>query len=199
MTITYFGYGSLVNTRTLGPQAVAEAGTLSGWRREWRAWWRPEGAENLPKICTLTVRRAADTAIRGVMVSEPAERLAELDARERRYRRIDGIGPSFRRDSDGTAGAASAFLYEADSEIRRPGTDEHPILQSYVDCVLAGFYAFWGEEGVRHFIETTDGWDAPMLADRSAPRYPRAQALDADLLALFDEQLAGTGLRYIEA
>ena len=72
MTITYFGYGSLVNTLTLGPQAVAEAGTLSGWRREWRAWWRPEGAENLPKICTLTVRRAADTAIRGVMVSEPA-------------------------------------------------------------------------------------------------------------------------------
>ena len=82
MTITYFGYGSLVNTRTLGPQAVAEAGTLAGWRREWRAWWRPVGAENLPKVCTLTVRRAEETAIRGVMVSEPAERLAELDARE---------------------------------------------------------------------------------------------------------------------
>ncbi|WP_186389360.1 gamma-glutamylcyclotransferase [Stappia sp. TSB10P1A] len=197
MTITYFGYGSLVNTRTLGPQARAEAGTLAGWRREWRAWWRPVGAENLPKVCTLTVRRAEDTTIRGVMVSEPAERLAELDARERRYRRIDGIGPSFRRDGDGASGAAGAFLYEADSEIRRPGDDDHPILQSYVDCVLAGFHAFWGEEGVRHFIETTDGWDAPMLADRAAPRYPRAQQIEPDLLGLFDRLLAQTGLRRI--
>lgn len=197
MTITYFGYGSLVNTRTLGPKAVAEAGTLAGWRREWRAWWRPVGADNLPKVCTLTVRRAEDTAIRGVMVSEPAERLAELDARERRYRRIDGIGPSFRRDSDGASGAPGAFLYEADSEIRRPGNGDHPILQSYVDCVLAGFHAFWGEEGVRHFIETTDGWDAPMLADRAAPRYPRAQQIEPDLLGLFDRLLAETGLRRI--
>ena len=51
---------------------------------------------------------------------------------------------------------------------------------------------------MRHFIETTDGWDAPMLADRSAPRYPRAQVLDAGLLALFDGLLATTGLRYIK-
>ena len=62
MQITYFGYGSLVNTRTLGPQASAVAGTLDGWRREWRAWWRADGSAERPGNCTLTVRRDPQSA-----------------------------------------------------------------------------------------------------------------------------------------
>lgn len=198
MQITYFGYGSLVNTRTLGPQASAVAGTLDGWRREWRAWWRADGSAERPGNCTLTVRRDPQSAIQGVMVSEPAERLAVLDAREKRYVRVtDGIAGAFRCDPRGKPASEGAFLYEADAEIRHWGDDDHPILQSYVDCVMAGFHAFWGDEGVRRFIATTDGWHAPMLADRTAPRYPRALEIDADLLAFFDDLLAEQGVRYI--
>ncbi|MAA98331.1 MAG: gamma-glutamylcyclotransferase [Stappia sp.] len=203
MRISYFGYGSLVNTRTLGEDARATAGTLSGWRREWRAWWpgTPDGAgapaPGRVSPCTLTVRRDPASAIRGVLVSEPAERLAVLDKREHRYVRVDGIGEQFRCDAQGAPGPGDAFLYEADSRIRRAGTDAHPILQSYLDCVLAGFLAFWGEEGVRHFLETTDGWEAPILADRSAPLYPRAQEIAPDVLARFDALLAPLEPRYM--
>jgi cation transport protein ChaC len=198
MQITYFGYGSLVNTRTLGPQASAVAGALDGWRREWRAWWRADGSAGRPGTCTLTVRRDPQSAIQGVMVSEPAARLAVLDEREKRYVRVnEGIADAFRCDAEGRPAPEGAFLYEADTEIRHPGDDDHPILQSYVDCVMAGFHAFWGEEGVRRFIATTDGWQAPMLADRASPRYPRAQSIDPDLLAFFDELLAGEGVRYL--
>ncbi|MHC5653303.1 gamma-glutamylcyclotransferase family protein [Stappia sp.] len=195
MRITYFGYGSLVNTKTLGPEAVATAGTLEGWQREWRAWWPADGTAGALSSCTLTVRRDPRSAIRGVMVSEPAEQLAVLDRRESRYVRVPGIGPSFRADT-GAPGDDAAFLYEAETQIRRPGSEEHPILQSYLDCVLAGFHAFWGEAGVRHFLETTDGWEAPVLADRDRPVYPRAQAIAPELLARFDALLAELGLRY---
>ncbi|WP_428697067.1 gamma-glutamylcyclotransferase family protein [Stappia sp.] len=197
--ITYFGYGSLVNTRTLGPDASAVAGMLHGWRREWRAWWPHDRSNRLSCVCTLTVFRDPGTRIRGVMVREPAERLAVLDRRERRYQRIDGIGDHFVCDQEGSRVAANAFLYEADADIRRWGDESHPILQSYVDCVMAGFYDFWGEEGVRHFIETTDGWHAPMLADRAAPRYPRAQKIDPELLALFDRHLTKAGVEHMPA
>ncbi len=195
--ITYFGYGSLVNTRTLGPDASAVAGMLHGWRREWRAWWPHDKTNMLMSVCTLTVFRKPNSAIRGVMVHEPADRLAVLDQRERRYLRVDGIGSQFRCDGDGQSVPEAAFLYEADAKIRRWGDENHPILQSYVDCVMAGFYDFWGEEGVRHFIETTDGWHAPMLADRAAPRYPRAQQIDPELLALFDRHLAKAGVEHM--
>jgi len=196
MRITYFGYGSLVNTNTLGDDARATAGTLAGWRREWRAWWRADGDPTLPKVCTLTVARDPACAIQGVMVDESAERLAALDTRERRYTRvIEGVADAFRCDARGAPAPDGAFLYEADTEIRHWGDADHPILQSYVDCVLAGFHAFWGERGVREFIATTQGWHAPMLADRAAPRYPRAQVIDRDLLAFFDEVLKGAGVR----
>ncbi len=196
-TITYFGYGSLVNTRTLGPDAVAVPGTLRGWRREWRAWWPHDSANRLSCVCTLTVFRDPQTAIRGVMVSEPAERLAALDQRERRYQRIGGIGSAFTCEAPGSHVADDAFLYEADAGIRRWGDENHPILQSYVDCVMAGFHDFWGEEGVRHFIDTTDGWHAPMLADRAEPRYPRAQKIAPRLLETFDAMLAAAGVRHL--
>ncbi|MCA1298683.1 gamma-glutamylcyclotransferase family protein [Stappia indica] len=194
MTITYFGYGSLVNVRTLDPAARATPGTLAGWRREWRAWWTEHEG---PRVCTLTVVPDPDCAIDGVMVSEPAEGLAVLQQRERRYERIDGIGSQFRGAADGAPAGADAFLFQADTAIRKWGDETHPILQSYVDCVLAGFHAFWGEEGVARFIASTHGWHAPILADRAAPRYPRAQAIDAGLLARFDEMLAGEGVRYL--
>ena len=199
MTITYFGYGSLVNTKTLEADARVTAGTLAGWRREWRAWWRADGDPTLPKVCTLTVARDAASAIQGVMVSEPAHRLETLNRRERRYTRVtEGIASAFRCDERGMSARQGAFLYEADAEIRRWGDRERPILQSYLDCVFAGFFDFWGEEGVRGFVATTHGWQAPVLADRHAPLYPRAQAIEQDRLAFFDDVLTHHGVTWIE-
>ncbi|WP_208999923.1 hypothetical protein [Stappia sediminis] len=197
MTITYFGYGSLVNRQTLSPESTAVPGELQGWVREWRVTGKVAGIGT--GACALTVRRQTGSAIRGVMVKEPASGLAALTKREIRYDRIDGIAPEFRpeRPEDGVSG--DAFLYQAKSRHYDWGSEDHPILQSYVDCVLAGFFDLWGESGIDHFLATTDGWHAPILADRADPRYARSVSLDRNLAALIDEKLAQIGVGYVGA
>ncbi|MBA5779362.1 gamma-glutamylcyclotransferase [Stappia sp. F7233] len=199
MLISYFGYGSLVNRATLASDVVALPGRLEGWRREWRVVGRPAEADGAGRgACALTVRPEPGCAIRGVLLSEATAGLAALDKREARYDRIDGISHQFRPD-DGTAGVPEAvFLYRAKAEHYRWGDEDHPILQSYLDCVLAGFHEIWGEAGVDHFLETTDGWHAPILADRHAPIYARAVTLEPDLTGLFDERLAALDLRWVD-
>ena len=65
----------------------------------------------------------------------------------------------------------------------------HPILLSYLDTV--------GPEGAARFFETTSGWDAPILDDRSAPRYPRHQRLSPAETTVVDQHLARLGcIRY---
>lgn len=195
MTITYFGYGSLVNRQTLSPISKAVPGELRGWLREWRVRGKVAGVGT--GACALTVRREPGSSIRGVMVSEPASGLAVLTKREIRYDRIDGIAPQFRpqRAEDGVP--QDAFLYQAKFGHYGWGDEDHPILQSYVDCVLAGFFDLWGEEGIDHFLATTRGWHVPILADRADPRYPRAVSLDRELAALIDMKLSQVGVGYI--
>ncbi len=194
--ISYFGYGSLVNCDTRAPDSVAVRGTLRGWVREWRiAGPTPRGG-----VCSLTVRPDPGTDIRGLMVREHISGLAALDQREWRYDRLDLEDGTFLTDPDAPAHAVPkpmvrGFVYRAKHEHYRWGDADHPILLSYVDCVLAGFYRHWGEAGVRHFVETTHGWHVPILDDRAAPRYPRAVPLGKDLRALIDDALAGTRTR----
>ncbi|ADZ71175.1 hypothetical protein [Polymorphum gilvum] len=196
MTMSYFGYGSLVNVRTLAPAARAQPGCLSGWVREWRIWGTGELGRG---VCALTVAPAAGTTLRGVRIDEPAQGLDALLARERKYDRIDGIGAAFRHDADAAPGPQDMFLFRSRPEHYGWGDDDHPILQSYLDCVLAGFHAFWGEAGIVHFLQTTDGWHVPILKDRDAPVYPRAIALDPALREAIDDLLSDQRVRYLSA
>lgn len=190
-TISYFGYGSLVNCDTRSPASTAVRGRLSGWVREWRiAGPTPRGG-----VCSLTVRPEAGTEIRGLMVSEHRAGLAALDKREWRYDRIDLAEGAFSPDETGAAHGRGHFVYRARDEHYRWGDADHPILLSYIDCVLAGFLKHWGEAGVFHFVETTHGWHVPILDDRDSPRYPRAVTISDEARALFDEALAGVGVR----
>jgi len=63
-------------------------------------------------------------------------------------------------------------------------------LLSYLDVVVQGFVHEFGTAGAKAFFETTDGWDTPVLDDRAAPIYPRAQTLSAEEQALTDRLLA---------
>ncbi|WP_209003796.1 gamma-glutamylcyclotransferase family protein [Labrenzia sp. CE80] len=194
MTITYFGYGSLVNVATLGSATVVQPGTLTGWVREWRI----RGANMQGQgVCALSVAPEATTSIRGVSAREPKAGLEKLDKREGRYHRIDGVGSAFRCDAEGKPGDEAMFLYQSKPEHYGWGCAENPILQSYVDCVLAGFHAFWGEEGIRHFIETTRGWHVPILADRNAPVYPRAVLLQPEVQEMIDDHLADQKVTFL--
>ena len=56
----------------------------------------------------------------------------------------------------------------------------------------------FGLDGVAAFFDTTDGWDAPILDDRAAPRYPRHQRLAPDETALVDQHLSRLNANLIQ-
>lgn len=188
--IHYFGYGSLVNCDTRARDSVAVPGRLSGWVREWRI----AGTLGSSGVCALTVTPRKGASIAGVMAREPVAGLAKLDEREQRYERRNLVAGAFRAD-DGGVLESPGFIYIARAEHYRWGDADHPILQSYVDCVMAGFLRHWGEAGVRDFVETTHGWHVPIVNDRERPIYPRAVTVSQGAREMFDDLLRDAGAR----
>lgn len=176
----FFGYGSLVNAATHSYGGVVPA-TLRGWRRHWVQ-------SNRRKVAFLSVTEAPETEIEGVVADVGAGGWAALDEREAAYDRLPLPDP--------LAGvqmyrAAPAFVAEDDLG--------QPILQSYLDVVVQGFLRLYGEAGVAGFFETTTGWHTPVLDDRAAPIYPRAQELDAVERELVDQHLSRLAVKVLRA
>lgn len=194
MTISYFGYGSLVNVATLPEHTSVTPGRLDGWVREWRIRGKNPAGRG---VCSLSVAPEDGTLIKGVLATEPKDGWDKLAQREWKYDRVHGIGGAFRCDDKSAAGPEEMFLFRSKPEHADWGDADHPILQSYLDCVLAGFHAFWGEAGVSHFLDTTRGWHVPILADRDNPVYPRAIRLEQRVAELIDDHLADRKIRYL--
>ena len=129
----------------------------------------------------LSVHRAPGTIL-GLLAEVPGGDWAALDARETGYERHPII-------AEGPGGPEAAQVYAVPMEGRGKGS-AHPILQSYLDCVVQGFLREFGPEGAVAFFDTTDGWQTPILDDRAAPRYPRAQSLTPQERAFVDAALA---------
>ncbi|MGB3245243.1 MAG: gamma-glutamylcyclotransferase family protein [Sulfitobacter sp.] len=177
MTPYFFGYGSLVN-RATHSYPDAQHARLEGWRR---AWVRTPVRD----VVFLSVVQDAATVIDGLIAAVPNADWAALDAREHGYNRV------------GSGGAVAHFLTPAPDiahyavapeSIRTDG--KHVILQSYLDVVVQGFLREYGESGVARFFATTSGWETPVLNDRDAPRYPRAQRLSPAENELVDHHLS---------
>lgn len=174
----FFGYGSLVNLATHAYHNPRPA-QLAGWRRVWRH-------STLRDVAFLSVERCAQgTVIDGIVADVPNADWAALDEREFAYlRRIvtDAVA------HDGPR--AETAVYEVDGGVLAPPSTAHPILLSYLDVVVQGFLRVFGPDGATRFFATTHGWDAPILNDRAAPRYPRAQTLTPDETATVDAALS---------
>ena len=173
----FFGYGSLVNRQThsyLNPQAA----TVTGWHRAWRR--SPQRA-----LCYLTAIPDSAEYIEGLIASVPNADWAALDERERAYARVP-LGGDIRHDG----GDLDVAIYAIAPGEHHDPTDENPVLLSYLDVVVQGYFREFGREGVAHFFETTEGWHAPILNDRANPIYPRAQVLNAEEIELVDEGLS---------
>ncbi|KZK83394.1 hypothetical protein PsAD13_02792 [Pseudovibrio sp. Ad13] len=198
--ICYFGYGSLVNEETLPAGTTVVAGQLSGWKREWRGCSKGKegnGRMSGVGVCALGVRREEGSVIRGAIVLDTKANLPALDKREWHYNRKSLSDDSFVPDC-GRQMPSDTFLYQVQDQYAHWGNDEHPILQSYVDCVMAGFHRLWGREGLLHFMETTDGWDrVPILNDRAEPFYPRAIVLSKELAGTIDDLLKSVNAQYL--
>lgn len=168
----FFGYGSLVNGRT-HTYPELRALRIRGWRRVWRA-------TNLRAAAFLSVERDAAARIDGVIAHVPGDDWDALDAREYAYARhlVDHDDPG-----------VDVQIYRVEDHHLAPPTDAHPILLSYLDTVVQGFFHRFGAQGVTDFFASTDGWHHPVKDDRRDPIYPRAQTLSREELRLVDDGL----------
>ncbi len=181
----FFGYGSLVNrdTHVFGG---ASAATLKGWRRVWRhTMLRP--------VAYLTVVPDPDSEIDGLIAQVPDQDWAALDERERAY---DRVGAAHQIAHPLSFDPEIAVYTIPEGKHGHP-TDVYPVLLSYVDVVVVGYLREYGEAGVARFFQTTDGWDAPIIDDRSAPIYPRHQNLSVDETIFVDETLKAYDIKII--
>lgn len=183
----FFGYGSLVNRATHdfpGPRRAR----LSGWRRMWRH-------TDLRPVAFLTAVPAPETEIDGMIAHVPRNDWAALDQREWAYDRVQ-VTPAVTHPLTAELEIA---VYSVPEGRHGAPTDRFPILLSYVDVVVQGYLREYGEDGADRFFATTDGWEAPILNDRSAPRYPRHQQLRPEETDFVDARLAALGIRPVTA
>lgn len=196
--IGYFGFGSLVNRNTLRTEFVgAVPARLNGWRRHWQARTGALGQKN---IALLSIHRARDCSINGMLVVDRMANLPLVDEREAGYDRIAVDVSQLEILGAAEPGFQSleipgqVFVYVARECNDVPDTG--PLLQSYLDAVLQGFRNEFGDQGVSHFIESTSGFERAMITDRNAPLYPRSVMLDEAEKALFDKGLQDAGVRF---
>jgi len=183
----FFGYGSLVNRATHMFDG-AQVAHLTGWRRIWRH-------TDLRPVAYLTIVPDGASEIDGLIAPVQGADWPALDAREAAYIRA----PAAHQVRHALPHTPEIAVYTNPDGHHGAPTKAHPILLSYLDVVVQGYLREFGEAGVARFFETTYGWDAPILDDRAAPRYPRHQALSNDERNLIDTHLTQLGPSIITA
>lgn len=181
----FFGYGSLVN-RATHDFPDAQPATLAGWRRAWRH-------TDLRPVAFLTAIPAPGERIDGMIAHVPHDDWQALDQREWAYDRVPATGAVSHRLKH----PAEIAVYAVPEERHNEPTDRYPILLSYIDVVVQGYLREYGADGAERFFATTDGWEAPVLNDRAAPRYPRHQQLRPEETAFVDAHLDTLGVRIV--
>lgn len=165
----FFGYGSLVNRATHDYPSVQPL-RVKGWARAWRH-------TALREVAFLTAIRDPQSEIEGLSADVPNADWAALDEREFAYDRV------------ALEGHNNTVIYEIPADKHAAASNVHPILLSYLDVVVQGYLTEFGQAGAQRFFDTTRGWDAPILDDRSAPNYPRHQVLSAAETHFVDKAL----------
>lgn len=173
----FFGYGSLVNLATHDFPDPRPA-RLKGWRRAWRH-------TDLRPVAFLTAVPDPEAEIEGMIAHVPKNDWAALDEREWAYDRI----PATDSITHPLTHEVEIAVYAVPSGRDNEPTNHHPLLLSYIDVVVQGYLRAYGEEGADRFFATTDGWSAPILNDRAAPRYPRHQQLKTNEADFVDDRL----------
>ncbi|WP_407491995.1 gamma-glutamylcyclotransferase family protein [Pseudooceanicola sp. MF1-13] len=183
----FFGYGSLVNVSTHVYRRHAPA-RLEGWRRVWRH-------TPIRDMAFLTAEPCDGVWIDGLIAAVPGADWGALDDREQGYDRVP-VASGITHQADG---AGEIAVYHIPADKHGPADEDRPILLSYLDVVVQGYLQVFGATGGHHFFDTTVGWTGPVLDDRAAPMYPRAQVLSADETRFVDEKLAELGAEIVKA
>lgn len=156
-----FGYGSLVNQKTIPNEHVkrSKRAKLLGYTRDWCCPVYVSGV----RFLALGVHRAESNAdiIEGLLIETDDNGLNYLEEREVGYAR---------------QAACSFDEYqnkEACTTYCLPRSQEGYIALSYLCTVVDGFRQISGERGVQRFLETTRFRERRILHDLRAPRYRR--------------------------
>ncbi|RTZ15243.1 gamma-glutamylcyclotransferase [Vibrio aquaticus] len=158
-----FGYGSLMNSASrqlTGQTSPAIPAVAHGLKRYW-------GKVDDSYILSPLVVNKGEGLVNGVLLEVSEAGLKEFDVRERGYHRItiaiNDIDSQFTLSPDD-----HIWVYVKD-DLEPPCTFS-PIMQTYVDTVLAGCLEI-SEQFAKQFIEHTVGWHFPMENDRHQPKY----------------------------
>ncbi len=181
----FFGYGSLVNSATHDFSDPRPA-RLAGWRRAWRH-------TDLREVAFLTAIPDPKTEIEGMIAHVPGGDWDKLDAREWAYDRV----PATENVTHFVRHEIEIAVYAVPEHRHQRPSPAYPILLSYLDVVVQGYLREFGPDGADRFFATTDGWEAPILNDRSTPRYPRHQSLSPEETAFVDDRLKAIGASVI--
>jgi hypothetical protein len=63
-------------------------------------------------------------------------------------------------------------IYRTKPEHDTDGSEEHPILLSYLDTVMQGYLTEFGEAGASGSSRRRRGWEAPVFDDRATLSIP---------------------------
>ncbi|MBY5943962.1 gamma-glutamylcyclotransferase family protein [Photobacterium rosenbergii] len=177
-----FGYGSLINhaSRLLTGQAKeAQPVTVNGLQRH---WGKVDGSYRISPL----VAALGDGRCNGVLVRVDEKALQQFDHRERGYRRIE-LDPTQVETHSPLGGDIPVWVYTKDDH--EPPCHQQPIMQTYVDTVLAGCLSISGSFA-KTFVETTIGWHHPLENDRHQPKYGNHAGVHDDHLEHIDQLLA---------
>ncbi|MEZ8823535.1 gamma-glutamylcyclotransferase family protein [Vibrio amylolyticus] len=190
-----FGYGSLMNSasrKLTGQTGETIPAVVTGLVRYW-------GKIDDSYILSPLVVNLGEGQVNGVLLKIDAQALADFDHRERGYHRVQ-LAPSQINVSDISPLQAShdkTSLLQSDDVIwvyvkdePEPPCSLSPIMQTYIDTVLAGCLEI-SESFAQHFIEHTVGWHFPVENDRESPKYGNLAGVNAHHQKTIDTLLSG--------
>ncbi|MCG7496653.1 gamma-glutamylcyclotransferase [Vibrio sp. Of7-15] len=159
-----FGYGSLINTysrQKTGQTGNSYPVSISGLTRHFGK------IDSRYSISPLAAQQGKGEC-NGVLVEIDDIALAQFDLREKGYQRII-IEPEHITFLQAPVRLDSPVWAYVRPNPKIPCHDQ-PIVQSYIDTVLAGCLSI-SHDFAQTFINTTDGWQHALINDRENPIY----------------------------
>lgn len=173
-----FGYGSLINHQSrklTGQTGEALPAKVSGLVR---SWGKVDGTYKIAPLVAVEGHGVCN----GVLVPIQDIVLKDFDRREKGYRRIELDPTSLIVEGCDMPNVPVWTYVRSDVE---PPCQVKPIMQTYVDTVLAGCFSI-SQQFAKTFVETTSGWHHPLFDDRQQPRYGNYVGVSENKQALID-------------
>ncbi|SKC32800.1 gamma-glutamylcyclotransferase family protein [Photobacterium piscicola] len=160
-----FGYGSLINTfsrQRTGNTGAAIPVLVEGLQRY---WGKIEGSYPISPLVVVQEQGQCN----GVLVEIDAVALVEFDKREHGYQRVEIAWQDITFIDDQSLKREGTVWVYTNNNFCTP-CPKKPIIQTYVDTVLAGCLMI-SPQFAELFISTTKGWQHAYENDRHQPKY----------------------------